>query len=133
MAQEELVLVLLGAFGALALTLASVGVYAVTAQAARRRTREIGIRVALGAMRGNVLGLVLRQSLSAVGIGLAVGLVATLLATRALESLLSGVEPTDPLTLVTVVGLLLAVGGLACWLPAWSAARADPVASLKAD
>jgi putative ABC transport system permease protein len=133
MAQEELVLVLLGAFGVLALTLASVGVYAVTAQAARRRTREIGIRVALGAMRGNVLGLVLRQSLSAVGIGLAVGVVATLLATRWLESLLSGVEPTDPLTLVTVVGLLLAVGGLACWLPAWSAARADPVASLKAD
>jgi ABC-type antimicrobial peptide transport system permease subunit len=133
MAREELVLILLGTFGVLALLLATVGVYAVTAQAARRRTREIGIRMALGAHRRDVLRMVLRQSLTAVVAGLAVGFTVALIATRTLASLLRGVAPNDPLTLAAVALLLLAVGALACWLPARRATLVDPVSSLKAD
>jgi putative ABC transport system permease protein len=133
MAREELVLVLLGAFGSLALLLATVGTYAVTAQAARRRTREIGIRMALGAHRSHVLKMVLRQSLAAVGLGLTAGLLAALLATRALGSLLRGVEPTDPLTLGSVAILLLSVGAFACWVPARRATLVDPVSSLRSE
>jgi putative ABC transport system permease protein len=131
MAREELILVLLGSFGVLALMLATVGVYAVTAQATRRRTREIGIRMALGAHRGDVLRMVLRQSLGAVGVGLAAGLATALVATRALASLLRGVAPNDPSTLAAVAALLLTVAAAASWLPARRATRVNPVSSLK--
>jgi putative ABC transport system permease protein len=131
MAREELVLVLLGAFAALALLLAAVGVYAVTAQSARRRTREIGIRIALGAVSVDVARLVLRQGMGSVVAGLVVGVVAALLATRALSSLLFGVGARDPGTLAAVALLLLAVGAVACWIPARWATRLDPVRSLR--
>jgi predicted permease len=131
MAREELVLALLGGFSALALLLASVGVYAVTAQSARRRTREIGIRIALGAVRGDVARLVLRQGLGAVVAGLVLGVGGALLATRALDSLLFGVTPTDPGTLASVALLLFLVGAVACWIPARWATRVDPSRSLR--
>jgi hypothetical protein len=132
-AREQLILRLLGAFGATALLLATVGVYAVTSRAARRRPREIGIRMALGAGASDVLGLMLKQGLGVVVVGLVVGLVATLLTTRVLTSLLYGVEPTDPTTLVAVVVLLGGVALAACYLPARRATAVDPLSSLTAD
>ncbi len=133
MAREEFILTLLGVFGAVALVLAAVGVYGVTAQAARKRTQEIGIRMALGAAAPDVLSMLLRQALRVVGLGLAVGLVATLLTTRVLTTLLFGVAPTDPGTLAAVVVLLGGVALLACYVPALRATRVDPVRSLRAE
>jgi putative ABC transport system permease protein len=133
MAREELILSLLAAFGGLALVLAAVGVYGVTAQAARKRTREIGVRMALGADRGDVVRLLFRQGLGAVVMGLVLGLIAALAATRAMTSLLYQVRPGDPATLAGVVALLGLVAALACYLPARRATRLDPVASLRAE
>jgi len=133
MAQEQFILTLLGAFGALALLLATVGVYGVTAQAARRRTHEIGIRMALGADVGSVVAMMLRRGLMLVGLGLALGLGGTLLATHALGSLLYGIAPTDPATLGAVVVLLAAAAAAACYLPARRATTVDPVSSLRAE
>ena len=133
MAREEFVLTLLGIFGVVALLLAAVGVYGVTAQAARRRTQEIGIRMALGARSADVLGMMLRHGLAVVGVGLLAGLAVALLATRALGTLLYGVEPTDPATLAAVVALLAGVATAACYIPARRATAVDPVRSLRAD
>jgi ABC-type antimicrobial peptide transport system permease subunit len=131
MAREEFILTLLTAFGVVALLLAGVGVYGVTAQAARRRTREIGIRIALGARSGDVMRLMLRQSMAVVAIGLAVGLTASLIATRALTTVLFGIAPTDPVTLAAVVVVLASVAAMACYIPARRALALDPVKSLK--
>ena len=133
MEREAFLLKLLGVFGVVALLLATVGVYGVTAQAARRRTQEIGIRIALGAAAPDVLRLMLRQGVTVIAIGLALGLVAALLAGRALSTLLYGVEPGDPVTLGAVAVLLGSVGLAACWIPARRATVLDPVASLRAE
>ncbi len=131
MARENTVLGLLTAFGGLAVVLAAVGVYAVAAQSVRQRTREIGIRIALGASSGDVLRLVLIRGVAFVALGLAAGLALTLVATRALDSLLYGVESTDTGTIAAVAALLLVVGVVACWIPARWATRLDPVRALK--
>jgi ABC-type antimicrobial peptide transport system permease subunit len=133
MAQQEFILTLLAAFGAMALLLAAVGVYGVTAQAARKRTQEIGIRMALGAGASDVVGLMLRQGLVVVALGLVAGLAAALVGTRAMATFLYGVEPTDPVTLASVVALLAGVAALACWVPARRATSVDPVTSLRAE
>ncbi len=133
MARESFLLILLGAFGALALVLAAVGVYGVTSQAARRRTQEIGIRMALGARASEVVRLMLREGMTVVALGLAAGLVAALLSTRALGAILYGVAPTDPTTLTAVVALLAAVALAACWIPARKATGVDPVRSLRSE
>jgi putative ABC transport system permease protein len=133
MAQQEFILELLGVFGVMALLLSAVGVYGVTSQAARKRTQEIGIRMALGAGGGDVVGLMLRQGLTVVAVGLAVGLLAALLATRAMAGFLYGVAPTDPATLASVVALLAAVAAAACYIPARRATSVDPVTSLRAE
>ncbi len=133
MAREDGVLRLLGGFGVLALVLAAVGVYAVAAQSARQRTREIGIRMALGATPEDILRMVLRRGFAAVAVGLAAGLAATLFGARVLDSLLYGVEARDPGTIGGVAGLLLLVGVVACWIPARWATRVDPVRSLKVE
>ncbi len=133
MDQERFVLTLLGAFGLLALLLAAVGVYGVTSQAARKRTQEIGIRLALGADASAVLVLMLREGMAVVALGLGVGLVAALLATRAMATLLYGVAPNDPTTLVVVVSILGLVALAACWIPARKATGVDPVRSLHAE
>jgi len=133
MAREEFMLTLLGAFAVSALLLATVGVYGVTAQAARGRTHEIGIRIALGARTSEVLGLILRQGLAVVCVGLAIGVVAALLATRVIAGFLHGVRPTDPLTLVAVVVLLSLVAAVACFVPARRAASIDPASSLRSE
>ncbi|HSK18274.1 MAG TPA: ABC transporter permease [Longimicrobiales bacterium] len=131
MAREEFILTLLTIFGVVALLLAIVGVYAVTAQAARRRTREIGIRMALGAGAGDVIMLMLGRSLAMVGTGVVIGLALSLVANRALASMLYGVSPGDPLTAAGVV-LILSVGaGIACYLPVRRATAVDPVRTLR--
>jgi predicted permease len=130
MAREEFILTLMGAFGALALVLSTIGVYGVVAQAARRRTREMGIRMALGAGSAQVQLLVLRQGLALAGAGVLLGVLTMLGAGRVLRGLLFGVAPNDPATLAAVGGLLTATALLACWVPAWRATRVDLVRSL---
>jgi len=133
MAREEFLLTLLGVFAAAALLLATVGVYGVTSQVARKRTHEIGIRIALGAGGMDVLRLILGRGLAVVAIGLAIGVGGALVATRALRAFLYGVEPTDPLTLAAVIALLAAVAALACYIPARRATSVDPMMSLRAE
>ena len=133
MERESFILTLLGIFGVVALLLASVGVYGMTAQAARRRTQEIGIRMALGAAAPDVLRMMLRHGVVVIGCGLGVGLIASLASTRVLATFLYGVEPTDPVTLASMVLLLGGVALLACYVPARRATAVDPVTSLKAD
>jgi len=116
----------LAAFSAIALTLAVGGIYAVLSYVVGRRRHEIGIRMALGAQTSQVLGLIVRQGLRLVAIGLVVGVPASLLASRALSSLLVGVTSADPLTYVGVVLVLTATGAIAAWIPARRASRVDP-------
>jgi predicted permease len=123
---------LLGTFGAAILLLAALGIYGVITTIVRQRTREIGVRVALGAHAGQIAAMVVRQGLALVALGTAAGLVAAFAATRLLRSLLFDVSPTDPGTLVAVVGLLFAIGVAASWPPARRAARVDPVTTLRA-
>jgi predicted permease len=127
----RLIAVLLGVFGAVGLTLATVGLYGVMSYSVRRRTREIGIRMALGARAGGVLRLVARQGLALAGIGVAIGLALALMLSRFAASLLYGIGATDPLTFVVVPALLLAVAVLAVLLPARRAARTDPLTALR--
>lgn len=128
---RRLNLVLFGLFSTLALVLAAIGLYGVVAYAAGQRTREFGIRMALGARRTNVLWLVLRQGLKLALIGVAIGLASAMALTRLLAKLLFGVDPTDPSTIAAVAILLTIVAVLACWLPARRATRIQPVEALR--
>lgn len=121
----------LGAFGLLAAILAATGIYGVMAYAVSRRTREIGIRMAIGASQGNVLGMIARRAAILIGSGTAVGLVAALAVARLLGQILYGVEPTDPVTYLTVFGMMASIAMLACWIPARRAIRIRPIASLR--
>jgi ABC-type antimicrobial peptide transport system permease subunit len=120
-----------GAFGLLALVLAAVGIYGVIAYTTRERTHEIGIRLALGAQRRDVLRLVLLQGLQMTLAGLALGCVLALISTRFLQSTLFGVTATDAATYMTVAILLAVVAMAACWIPAWRAMRVDPMVALR--
>jgi ABC-type antimicrobial peptide transport system permease subunit len=126
-------LLLLGGFSALALVLAAVGIYGVISFLTAQRTHEIGIRVALGAQRGDILGMVFRHGLQLAGAGVVLGILAALAATRLLATLLFGVTAADPLTYVAISAALLAAGLLACWLPAHRATRVDPMVALRHD
>jgi putative ABC transport system permease protein len=131
LARPRFLMLLLGAFGALALLLAAIGIYGIMAYAVRRRTREIGIRMALGARPGDVLGLVVAQGMRLAAIGLLVGILGALLATRLMEKLLFGVSATDPVTFATIALLLGGVALFASWLPARRAVLTDPTAALR--
>jgi putative ABC transport system permease protein len=125
-------LLLMIIFGSVGLILVTVGIYSVLAYTTAQKTHEIGIRMALGAERANVLRLVIFEGLRLVLAGVAVGLVASLLLGRAVEAeLWPGVKPYDPATLASTVLLLLATGVLACWIPARRAARVDPMVALR--
>jgi putative ABC transport system permease protein len=123
--------ILIGFFGITALLLAVAGVFGVMAYSVSRRTREIGVRVALGASRGDVLRMILNQGLRTVLIGVAIGIACSLALTRTVESLLFGVTATDPLTFAVVVVLLVAAALLACLIPARRATRIDPMIALR--
>jgi predicted permease len=123
--------VLFGLFGALGMMLAAVGLYGVIAYSATQRTHEIGIRMALGASRGDVLKLILGQGLTLTGIGVVLGLAGAFGVTSMISVLLYGISPTDPLTFAGISLLLLAVAALACYIPARRAARVDPMIALR--
>ena len=122
---------LLGLFAALAMLLSTVGIYGVVSYATAQRTREVGIRMALGARRGSILAMILRQGMLLAVVGLALGTAAALTATRLISGLLFGVTPTDPLTFATVLAILLAVATGATLLPALRAIRLDPLTALR--
>jgi len=131
LADRRFSMILLGLFAALALVLSSVGIYGVISYIVSQRTREIGIRVALGAQHADILGFVLRQAAKMALIGVLAGLVFSAALTRLLSTLLFHVTPTDPLTLAAVVALLLGVSLLACYIPARRAASMDPLIAIR--
>ncbi len=122
---------LLGAFALAALVLATLGIGGVVAYSAAQRTKEIGVRMALGASRGRVLGMVVGEGMLLAAIGIALGTAGALALTGLLRGLLYGVEPTDPATFAGVVAVLLAVAALASGIPAWRATRVDPLEALR--
>jgi putative ABC transport system permease protein len=132
-AVARLAMRLLGGFAAIALALAAIGVYGVMSYSVRRRSREMGTRIALGAGRGDIITLVIRQALTVTAIGLAAGLLSGLAAARSLGSMLYGVPPWDPLSVGGAALVLLLTGLIAGYLPARRAARTDPARTLAAE
>jgi len=131
LAAQRFSMAVFGIFAVLALALASVGIYGVISYVVQQRTQEIGVRVALGAKRTDVLRLVLGDGMKMVGVGVAIGLMAAFGLTRLMDSLLYGVSATDPMTF-TVVAVLLAIVALAaCYIPARRAMRVDPMVALR--
>jgi len=121
----------LGVFGIVALFLSAIGIYGITSYAVSQRTREIGIRMALGAQLGDVLKLILTHGVKLTIIGVSAGLLGAYLVTRAITSVLYGVSATDPLTFILVSLLLIAVALLACFVPARRATKVDPLIALR--
>lgn len=132
-AERRFTLILFEAFALVALILAAAGIYGVLSGSVAERTREIGVRAALGASRESILGLILGQGMSLTGLGVVFGLVGAGLATRFITVMLFGVSPLDPLTWLSVISLLALVAALACLVPAWRAARVDPVSTLRSE
>jgi ABC-type antimicrobial peptide transport system permease subunit len=117
---------LLGAFAGLALLLAAIGTYGVLSYMVTERRREIGIRVALGAARAHLLTQIMKQGLHVTALGVTIGLAGALAVNRLMASLLFGVQPTDTVTIASVIATITAVAVVASWLPAWRASRLDP-------
>jgi ABC-type antimicrobial peptide transport system permease subunit len=133
MTQPRVSMLLLAAFAALALLLASIGIYGVISYAVAQRTQEFGIRLALGAQPRNVFSMVLSQGARLALLGVILGFVAAFAVTRLMTSLLFGVQPTDPLTFIAVPALLMAVALLACYIPARRATCVDPIIALRCE
>ena len=124
-------MLLLTIFGLSALVLAAIGIYGLVAYSVRQRTREIGIRVALGAQRSEILRLLLASGTKLILVGMVIGVLGALAVTRLIASLLFGVSPTDASTFVGVALFLGAVALVACWIPARRAMRVDPMVALR--
>ena len=131
LAGDRMIAVLLSVFGAGALLLAAIGIYGVMGYAVAQRTREIGVRIALGADQRDILKLIVGQGLVLILIGTGIGLALALAATQVLKSVLFGISATDPLTFVSVVLVLVGVALLACYLPARRATKVDPLVALR--
>ncbi len=132
-AQRRFTLILFEAFGIVALGLAAVGIYGVLSGSVAERTREIGIRLALGAPRTNIISLIVLQGMTVTALGMVIGLGGAFAAGQAIASQLYGISPLDAMTYAGVIALLAAVAAIACWVPAWRAARVDPCIALRAE
>jgi predicted permease len=131
LSRERLFGVLASAFGVLALALASIGIYGLMARGVSRRTNEIGIRIALGAERRDVLLMILREASSLAAVGALIGVVAAAVLTRYIGAMLFGVTPADPATICGAVAAMMLVALLAGWFPARNASRLDPLAAIR--
>ena len=132
-AERRFILTIFEVFGIVALALAAVGIYGILSGSVTERTREIGVRAALGASRGNILSLILHQGMRLTALGVVIGLCGAAIASRALISLLFDVSPLDPITYVGVIVLLGIISAVACCTPAWRAAQVDPSITLRAE
>jgi predicted permease len=132
-AERRFVLILFEAFGVVALVLAATGIYAVLSGSVTERMREIGVRVAVGASRGDIVAMVIRQGVRLTALGVVIGLAGAMAASQGLITLLFGVSRLDPVTYVGVIALLGGVAVIACAVPAWRAARVDPAITLRAE
>jgi len=132
-ARPRFTMLLLGVFGAVALMLAGIGIYGVMSYAVKRRTREIGIRMALGGKPRDVLLLVVGQGMRLAVVGLVIGIAVGFATTRLMRRLLYGVSATDPFTFAAIALLLVGVAFVASWVPARRAVRTDPTAALRAE
>jgi predicted permease len=132
-AERRFALILFEAFGIVALVLAATGIYGVLSGSVTERMREIGVRLALGASRGNILALIVRQGMTLTGLGIVIGLSGAVVASQAIVTMLFGVSRLDPITYLGVIVLLAGVSVIACWVPAWRAARVDPSITLRAE
>ena len=132
-AERRFAMILFEVFALVALVLAATGIYSVLAGSVAERTREIGIRAALGASRRNILGLVVGQGMALTAIGIVIGLAGATVATGGLETLLFSVSRIDPITYAGVIAMLLMVSAIACWIPARRAAWVDPSITLRAE
>ena len=129
--QQRFNMLLLSGFGIIALLLGAAGLYGVMSYTVARQTKEIGVRMALGAGRGAILGMVMGEASRLVGLGLVIGVLAAMAGERLLSSLLFGIAPRNPLTLVAVCLLLAITGFVATWLPARRAAATEPMQALR--
>jgi len=132
-AERRFALILFEAFALAALVLAAAGIYGVLSGSVAERTREIGVRLALGASRGSILALVVRQGMMLTGLGVAIGLAGATAASQAIAAMLFGVSRLDPVTYLGVIALLAGVSVIACGVPAWRAVRVDPAITLRAE
>jgi putative ABC transport system permease protein len=132
-AERRFALILFEAFALVALVLAATGIYGVLSGSVTERTREIGVRSALGASRGDILALVFRQGMTLTGLGVAIGLAGAVAATQAIVAMLFGVSRLDPVTYLGVIALMAGAAAIACGVPAWRAARVDPASTLRAE
>jgi putative ABC transport system permease protein len=130
-ARQRFSMLLLAIFAGLALVLAAVGIYGVMSYSVAQQTREIGIRIALGAKRTDVLKMTVKAGLKMVAIGLGIGLAAAVVLTRVMASLLFGISATDPITFISISLVLLAVALLASYIPALRATKVDPMVALR--
>jgi ABC-type antimicrobial peptide transport system permease subunit len=133
LAQRRFSMILLATFAMLALVLSSIGIYGVISYLVARRTQEIGIRMALGADRLDVVRMILRDGIKLAALGVGIGIVCAIGLTRLMANMLFGVSPTDPLTFFAIPVLLMIVALLACYIPARRAMRVDPVIALRYD
>src|SRR5262249_42906036 len=131
--QSRLNMALFAAFGGLALVLASLGIYGVLSYVVGRRTQEIGVRLALGATRTDVMRLIVGQGMALTASGIAIGLAAAWVLTRVVSTLLYGISPHDPMTFIAITTVLTAVAILASYLPGLRATRVDPLEALRAE
>jgi len=132
-AERRFVLILFEAFGLVALVLAASGIYGVLAGSVAERTREIGVRAALGASRGGIVRLIVRQGMTLTGLGALLGLAGALIASQAIRSLLFGISRFDLVTYSVALAVLIAVAAIACLVPAWRASQIDPMAALRCE